>query len=49
MTWAYLPVGPIERQFREGIQGGVWEEVHKWTLKKELKPFLGGTIWGSLC
>lgn len=33
--WAYLPVGPLERQFREGIQGGFWEEVHKRTLKKE--------------
>ena len=33
--WAYLPVGPFERQLREGIQGGFWEEVHEWTLKKE--------------
>ena len=35
MNWAHLPVGPLERQLREGIQGGVWEEVHEWTLKKE--------------
>jgi hypothetical protein len=27
--WAYLPVGPLERQFREGYQGGFWEEVPK--------------------
>jgi hypothetical protein len=27
--WAYLPVGPLERQFREGVQGGFWEEVPK--------------------
>jgi hypothetical protein len=27
--WAYLPVGPLERQSREGIQGGFWEEVPK--------------------
>jgi hypothetical protein len=33
--WAYLPVGPLERQLREGIQGGFWEEVRKRTLKKE--------------
>ena len=35
MNWAHLPVGPLERQLREGIQGGVWEEVHEWTFKKE--------------
>jgi len=33
--WAYLPVGPLERHLREGIQGGFWEEVQKRTLKKE--------------
>jgi hypothetical protein len=27
--WAYLPVGPLERQFWEGYQGGFWEEVPK--------------------
>jgi len=32
---AHLPVGPFERQLREGIQGVVWEEVHEGTLKKE--------------
>ena len=25
--WAYLPVGPLERQLRKGNQGGFWEEV----------------------
>ena len=47
--WAYLPVGPLERQLREGIQGGYWEEVHKWTLEKDVKPFFGRMSWGSLC
>jgi hypothetical protein len=28
-TWAYLPVGPLERQLRKGDQGGIWEEVPK--------------------
>jgi hypothetical protein len=27
ITWARLPAGPFERQLREGIQGGVWEEA----------------------
>jgi hypothetical protein len=27
--WAYLPVGPLERQLRKGYQGGFWEEVPK--------------------
>ena len=27
--WAYLPVGPLERQLREGIQGGFREGVQK--------------------
>jgi hypothetical protein len=27
--WAYLPVGPLERQFWEGYQGRYWEGVRK--------------------
>ena len=27
--WAYLPVGPLERQIRRGYQGRCWEEVRK--------------------
>jgi hypothetical protein len=34
--WAYLPVGPLERQFREGNQGGKFEKRFRRTLKREL-------------
>jgi hypothetical protein len=37
--WAYLPVGPFERQLREGIQGGVWEEVRE-DPQKGVETFL---------
>jgi hypothetical protein len=47
-AWAYLPVGPLERQFRKGDQGGFWEEVRKNPRERVLR-FFGGTSWGSLC
>jgi hypothetical protein len=47
--WAYLPVGPLERPLREGIQGGSSEKRFRRTLKRELFPCFGGKSWGSLC
>jgi hypothetical protein len=44
--WAYLPVGPVERQLREGIQGGVWEEVRE-DLQKGIETFLRWDIFGE--
>ncbi len=46
--WAYLPVGPLERQFWEGNQGGYWEEVPK-NPQERVVAFLWRDIWGSLC
>jgi hypothetical protein len=46
--WAYLPVGPLERQFREGYQGGIREEVPK-NPQERVVTFLWRDIWGSLC
>ena len=46
--WAYLPVGPLERQFWEGNQGGFWEEVPK-NPQERVVAFLWRDIWGSLC
>ena len=45
--WAYLPVGPLERQIRKGSQGGIWEEVPK--NPQERVVLLWRDIWGSLC
>ena len=42
--WAYLPVGLLERQFREGNQGGFWEEVPK-NPQERVVAFLW---WGHL-
>ena len=45
--WAYLPVGPLARQFWEGNQGGLWEEVPK-NPQERVVAFLWRDIWGSL-
>jgi hypothetical protein len=41
--WAYLPVGPLERHFREGDQG-VFEKRFRRTLKRVLFSYFGGTL-----
>ena len=46
--WAYLPVGPLERHFWEGYQGGFWEEVPK-NPQVRVTAFLWRDVWGSLC
>jgi hypothetical protein len=43
--WAYLPVGPLARQFREGDQGVSWEEVRKEPSIEN--DFLGWDIMGK--
>jgi hypothetical protein len=48
IIWAYLPVGPLERQLREEFQG-VFGKRSERTFIKRLKSFFGGTSWGSLC
>jgi hypothetical protein len=46
--WAYLPVGPLERQFEEEYQGG---DARKWFVMnpQERDTFSGRTFWESLC
>jgi hypothetical protein len=44
--WAYLPVGPLERHFWEGNQGGLWEEVPK-NPQERVVAFLWRDILGK--
>jgi hypothetical protein len=44
--WAYLPVGPLERQLRKGNQGGFWEEVPK-NPHERVVAFLWWDIMGK--
>ena len=44
--WAYLPVGPLERQLRKGNQGGFWEEVPK-NPQERVVAFLWWDILGK--
>ncbi|MGB9407232.1 MAG: hypothetical protein WCA89_06810, partial [Terracidiphilus sp.] len=40
--WACLPAGPLERQFRKGVQWGIGEEVHTEPSRRRGIPFLVG-------
>jgi hypothetical protein len=44
--WACLPAGPLERQFLEGIQGGLRDEV-RWDLQEGMETFLGRNYLGK--
>ena len=39
--WAYLPVGPLERQIRRGSQGVSWEELLKEPSRESYLPLAG--------
>ncbi|SPE18167.1 hypothetical protein SBA5_140034 [Candidatus Sulfotelmatomonas gaucii] len=45
-VWAYLPVGPLERHFWKGNQGGFWEEVPK-NPQERVTAFLWKDIMGK--
>jgi hypothetical protein len=48
--WACFPAGPLERQFEEGVQGGiVREEVHDRPSRRSEYLAWVGHIRGSLC
>jgi hypothetical protein len=45
--WAYLPVGPLERQFEEGIQGGFVGRGPIKDLQEGVSTFLGWDVFGE--
>lgn len=46
-VWAYLPVGPLERQFVGGNPGGFSEKRSMTDLQEGVNTFLGWDIFGE--